>query len=440
MSFENESRNNPPFLNPISTPFQELHAEEVQSIISRPPAWIVRWGITTLFIIISLLIAGTCWISYPDVVTVPVYLSGDDAPRAVVSKTEGRLTSLTVKDGQTVLKGQILAYAESNADYEQIARLTNEIERISNDVSKQQWNAISKSMISPYSKLGEVQRDFEVFNRELVELKSFLDGGFYQQKRKLLIGDEADLRSMEQNIHEQLELQNRDLSLAAEEFKVQEKLYQNKVISSMEFSKEKTRLISREMPVKGYNSALIQNRAAQNAKRKELLELDNLSSLRKSTFQQALHTLASGLDAWRQRYVLTAPVSGSVSFSAPLQDQQHLPFGTELMVVVPAEKEIKAFVKIPQANIGKLARGQHVFVKLDGFPYREYGFLNGTLSKISTTPTKDSLFWGFVVMPAQLTTNLGRSLPYRTGLKGQADIVTTERTLSQRFLEMFINR
>lgn len=53
----------------------EIHSEEVNDILSRPPAWILRWGITLFFFIVALLIFGSIFFKYPNVLTVPVHIS-----------------------------------------------------------------------------------------------------------------------------------------------------------------------------------------------------------------------------------------------------------------------------------------------------------------------------------------------------------------------------
>jgi HlyD family secretion protein len=418
----------------VSSPFPELHSEEVHEIISRPPHWLVQWGITLLFGLTVLLGLGTWWIRFPDIVTTSFTLTATDAPRTMLVRTDGKLTKLLVKDGEQVAKGQVVAFLESTADHAQIFELLTAVEQLRKVVSRGQWDLVRQFAAGSYTRLGEAQQDFHTFNQQLTELKSFLAGGFYPEKRELLISDQADLIAMEKILAEQLTLQNKDLQLAADEFQVQEKLFKSKVISLLEYNKERARLLAREMPVKGLASSLIQNRSARTAKQKELLELENAIRDRRTNFLQSMQTLSTSLEVWKQRYVLIAPVGGTISFSAPWQEQQHLTVGQELMTVEPESSSFQGIVKIPQANIGKLEQGQTVLIKLDGFPFREYGMVEGKLSKLSVTPGKDSTYWGYVDLPVKLTTRYGRILPYRNGLKGQAEIITADRRLAERLV------
>ncbi|WP_207509945.1 HlyD family secretion protein [Telluribacter humicola] len=416
--------------------FPELHSDEVHEIINRPPPGLVRWGMMLFLGLFLLLGLGSWLVHYPDVVVTSFTLTAINAPRTVVARTEGRLARLLVHDGQNVTAGQTLAYSESTADPGQVLRLSKSLHALRVSVDQRDWAAIHRFPSSTYSQLGELQNDFQTFFQQLTQLKTYLDGGFYLQKRTLLINDYEDLRAMEQTLTEQLDLQRRDYVLAQDEFTIHEKLFKDKVIAPLDYQREKVKLLNREMPLKQLASALIQNRTSQTAKQKELLELDNAITEQRGSFMQALQTLRSSTEAWQQRYILRAPVAGKVSFASPWQEQQNMSAGQELLTVEPEGSNFQGLIKVPQANLGKLREGQTVYVKLDGYPYREYGMVEGTLSQLSLTPGRDSAYWGYVELPIGLRTHYGRQLAYRNGMKGTAEIITANRRLAERLVEV----
>lgn len=390
-----------------------------------------------LFLGLLLLLGLGSWlIHYPDVVATSFTLTATNAPRTVVVRAEGRLARLLVQDGQTIAAGQALAYSESTADPEQVLRLSESLNSLRKALDQDDWAMIRRFSIQSYGQLGELQNDFQIFSQQLTQLKSYLNGGFYLQKRILLLKDYEDLSAMEQTLTEQLDLQRRDYSLAQDEFTIHEKLYKDKVIALLDYQREKVKLLNREMPLKQLASSLIQNHTSQTAKQKELLELDNAITEQRGSFTQALRTLRSSTEVWQQRYVLRAPVAGKVSFSSPWQEQQSMNLGQELLTVEPEGGSFQGLIKVPQANLGKLREGQSVLVKLDGYPYREYGMVEDTLSQLSLTPGADSAYWGYVDLPQGLRTRYGRGLTYRNGMKGTADIITAERRLAERLVEV----
>lgn len=419
-----------------TTAFRELRSEEVQEIISRPPQWILRWGMVLFFLVIVAGGFGTWLIRYPDIVSAPFSLTNADVPRKIIVRTDGKLLRLFVSDGQHVDVGEILGYSESIGDADQILKLQECIKKIYVVLRQENWNSIKHSNLQPYADLGELQPDFETFYQKFNTIRGVIDNGFYQKKRKLLVEDYDDLNAMSEVLREQHVLQGKDLELAEDEFRVQEKLYQNKVIANIEYKREKARRLAREIPLKNLASALLQNKAAKVAKQKEILELDNAMQEQKANFLQAVYSLNSSVAQWKKKYVLVAPVAGKISFSQPVHELEQFVNGQEIMTVEPLNTSYRGIVKLPQHNLGKIAVGQKVLIKLDGYPYREFGLIEGRLSQVSEVPDKDSVYWAYVELHRRLVTRYGRVLPYRNGLKGSAEIVTVDRRLAERFFSL----
>lgn len=413
------------------------HSVKMQAVLGRPPHWLILWGNTMFILLILLLFTAMWWIRYPDVITAPFLLSSANAPRRVVARTEGRLEKLSVADGELVKRGQIIGYSESTGNPKQILRLEEQIDDVYRLIMTDDWGKLNVLVLSTFDTLGEIQLDFQTFHQELLKLQAVLADGYYTQKRHLLIEDQNDLTQMDELINEQLTIQNQDLELAADEFRIQSKLHDNKVISSVDFMKERAKLLAREMPVKSLKSAKIQNQSARKLKQKELLELDATVRSQKLSFHQSIQTLKSSIQTWKNKYLIFAPVDGKISFSEPWQERQFLNAGQELMTVEPLHGKYLGLVKLPQPNLGKLREGQTVLIKLDGYPFREYGILEGSLAKLSITPGSDSAFWGYVTLPNKLVTKHGHQLPFRNGMKGSAEIITSDRNLLQRLFAIF---
>ncbi len=415
-------------------PFKELRSEEVHEIISRPPHWLLRRGITLIFCLMTLAVAATWWIRYPDIVAASFTLTSDDAPRKVIARTTGRIDRLLVNDGEVASSGQVLLYSESTAKHDQVLKLEGELRRLYQAVTNGNWGQVHNFPLHGYAGLGELQSSFQTFYQQFDQLKTMLADDYLIQKRQLLLEDVTDLKSMETTLLEQRNLQQQDFELANEEFKVQERLFKDKTIPILEYNREKAKLLSRELSMKTLTSSLIQNRTSQTSKQKELLELDNTVAQQKGEALQMLQTLMSGIETWKQNYVLHAPVSGRLSFAEPWQEQQSVATGQEIMTVEPEARRFRGIVRVAQANLGKTAEGQRVLVKLEGYPYREYGMLEGTLAQLSPTPSKDGVYWGYVNLPKGLTTRYDKELVYKNGMKGTAEIITQDRRLTERLL------
>lgn len=423
--------------NIVVAPFETLFSEEMQEAIGTPPNWITKWGTAMIVAVFVILISISTIVHYPDIISAPFTLTSIDAPRSIVIRTDGRLAKVLVKEGTLVKSGQILAYTESTADQSQIFQLEKDLQDLTQIANAYQWQDIAGFSLPEYSRLGELQTDFKTFNEILVSYNSFVSDGFFVKKGILLAKDLEHLKTMETVSEEQLRLREKDLELAIEEFRVQEILAKEKVISKIDLTKEKARLIGRELPVKELRSQLVQARSNQNSKQKEILELEKSFVENRNSFKQALFALQNSIQKWKQAYIIIAPIAGKASFSVPIQENQFMSFGEELLTIEPQGSRFQGVVRIDQNNLGKLEEGQNIQIKLSGYPYKEYGFIIGKLSKISITPSKDSTFWAFVELPDQLRTTYGLTLKYRSGMNGTADIVTRDRSLASRIITTF---
>jgi len=103
----------------------ELRSESVQEILGRPPRWIIRWGISIIFIVITGLIIGSYFFKYPDVITATITVTTENLPAGLMAKTTGRIDSIFVSEKQLVKKGEIIALIENPARFEDVMSIKN---------------------------------------------------------------------------------------------------------------------------------------------------------------------------------------------------------------------------------------------------------------------------------------------------------------------------
>ena len=58
----------------------ELRSDDVQEILGTPPAWIIRWGSTLIFIGVILLGVVSYVVRYPDIIHAPILITTEMPP------------------------------------------------------------------------------------------------------------------------------------------------------------------------------------------------------------------------------------------------------------------------------------------------------------------------------------------------------------------------
>lgn len=420
------------------------YGEEIEDIISKRPPFLVRWGI----VIFSVLLCGLgmiCWfIQYPDILVAKARLNSINAPKQVLNRSEGKLTKIAVQENEKVIAGHILGHMESLADPAAVMAVHDQLDTILDLVHQNRSDEIISFFSDPVAqsqnidqlsynlKLGELQSNYQTFVQAFNSYKDYLQRGFYVRKRKMLVIDMSNYQKQFKVLIHQKELLMQDLSLSKETFNANEHLANQKVISALDLRNEKSKFLAKQLSLPQINAAILANESQQNEKKKEVAELENNIKAQKSIFIQALQTMKSQIQAWEYKYVLTAPIAGTVNFASFIQENQELRLGQTLFFIQPDSASYFVELLIPQYNFGKVKPGQNVLLKFQAYPHEQYGSVLGKIEFISNNPS-DSGYLAKVILQDGLVTNHNKTLKYQNGMSAQADIITENMRLLERF-------
>lgn len=412
---------------------EEIRSEWVHDYLEEIPSWLIRWGTLVIFLVVLTLLSISWLIRYPTIVPATFRLTSQNAPKAIVTKTDGRLVRLFVKDNETVGEGQTLAFMEATAKHEEVLKLKTALLQLQQSVNLGYFGALGSFPADRFQALGELQMAFQGFMQTYTPTLSLFGNGYYQQRRAFLQDEITDLR---QNLNQYLEeyrMFQRDGELAQREFEIQRKLYREKVIATLEYQREESKYIVKQLPLRQLAVTINNNRTAKTQKQKEIADLDRQTTEQKTQFAQALNSLLSSVEDWQKRYLLTASMNGQVHLLNSLQENQTLRAGTELMYIGGHTGQYFGEARIPQANAGKVLANQPVLIKFQGYPFEEYGVVQGRVQSVSKVPTPDNQFFVVTVaLPKGLQTNTNQTLTYKNGMEASAEIITEDLRLIER--------
>ena len=418
--------------------YQALRSESVQEIIAYRPFWLIRWGTSLFSVFFVILFTITFFVSYPDLLRSPLVLTAAEAPKAIVTKTGGKLIKLFVKENSVVAQNQVLAYLEATANHDEVLRLSEVLNKIQVGVKEDNLEELNNFKELNFSNLGELQPEFQQFEQSLTQLQSLTSNGFYAQKKNLLRNELSQLQNLANKLNEQRQIYQRDFNLAEKEFSTQQRLAKQGIISNIELSREESKMLSRQLPLKQVETSLINNQNEQSYKSKELLDLDKNLYEQKSFTKEALKTLISNVNTWKNKYILFSPVAGQIFFQKTLQENQVLAVNQELFFVGNGKPTAYlGEMKVAQDNFGKMKLGQSVIVRFNSYPSEEYGTVKGEVANISQIPESDNTYLVRVKFPEGLTTNYHKNLIFRNGMLASADIIIEEKTLADKILYQF---
>ena len=242
----------------------ELKSPAVQEILGRPPRWIVRWGISIIFIIVAGLVVGSYFLKYPDILTATITVTTENLPVGIMAKTTGRIDTLFVREKQHVKQGDLLAVIENAARYDDILNLKKALDTLmSGDISKvkdvnhkvhkdfsqssQRIGFVSfvNSLCPLWLKreplhLGELQPTYNAFIKSLEDYQYFITTDYHHKKITII---KKQIQTQNLILHKskiQLTLNSKQLEAAHQIFTIDSNLYDKKVLSNADYQNAKS--------------------------------------------------------------------------------------------------------------------------------------------------------------------------------------------------------
>jgi hypothetical protein len=404
----------------------EIRSEEVQEIISHVPNWILRWGITVIFAALAVLLFISWFIKYPDILTANVVITTTPVPVTFVSRSSGNIILLK-KEGERVSPEEVFGYIQSTTSWKAVLALEDAIIK---DVRYEH----------SYGPLGELEPAWSRLITETAALKNFEEAQVFDKQILQLKKQEATYTRLGVSLQEQNELAKQELALAKERFKTDSVLYVQQVTAAMDFNQAKTTLLQQMRASKNAEMALLNNELQLNQLAKQIndLELQKAEQEQRLTLaaENARKELLAHILKWKQTYLLTATETGKVAWLGIMENDKFIEAGKPVATIIPKTGSLTARADLPIRGSGKVKAGQRVNIKLENYPFEEYGSITGKIISISEVPAEDKYFVT-VELPEGLKTNLSQTLPFKQQLAGTTEIITEDLRLLERVVYQF---
>lgn len=418
----------------------EIRSEEVNDILSRPPRWIIRWGIGVIFLVVLIILVGSSFFKYPDVITAPITVTSEILPANIISKVSGRLENLFVKDGGSVDANELIAIIESSTEYSSFKTLKN----LSGEFSKTISNGkILYGLTFPANlKLGNIQSSYTQFFKSYNDYKSFMETNYYG-KKIVFVNNQIEQQKLMLNLSErQLKITSEQYELSRRSYKRDSLLFSQGVLSQTDIEQSKTKLLTANQQYENTKSSIVNMKLSILQAEQSVFELNQEKTEKIKSYESSIsgnfNILLAQMADWEQNYLLISPIRGKVSLTNFWQENQNINNGEIVLTVIPYKnKGISGKVYLPLQGAGKVKIGQLVNVKFDNYPYMEYGMIQAEIIKISTIPITVNNNKALILdirFPDGLMTNYGIKLDSGEEMIGTCEIVTENLSLFQRLL------
>jgi len=408
--------------------------------MNTPPGSLVRWGTAIVTIVIVILLFLSWIIKYPYIIRAEAVITTENPPANIVARVSGSIEELFVSDGEDVSSGSILGIMETTASYESVKWLSSLLDSVK---SKDMPASINETRLKLPDNpvLGEIQDQYSAFRKTYYDYINHLEIDYYGKKIEAV---RDELRSIENYISQ---LKNKE-ALTASNLAVEKKKYlrdsllnEQGILPDADLENSKQKYYSTRIELVQVNLETASRQIDLASKKQELQDLTSSGEEEKQRYKSILDNellkLKSRLDWWIQNYLLVSPIDGKVTFTSFWSENQSVREGETVMTVVPGgNNEIIARIKIPMTGSGKVKEGQDVNIRLEGYPYLEYGMVCGRIRSRSLVP-QDNLYVLDVELPDGLTTFYGKQLDFSQNMSGRAEIITEDMRLIERMIYPF---
>ncbi|WP_150466541.1 HlyD family type I secretion periplasmic adaptor subunit [Francisella sp. SYW-9] len=424
----------------------------VLEVTDKPPHPLLR---TVLYCLIFLVVFVVVWAYFCkiDIITTgqgKIIPAGD--VKTIQSSEKGTVINLNVDSGQIVHKGDVLVVLESEYTQSDINKLKEDIEfyklRISREQTLYKMIKSNKREQMPLDQVNYKPPEGVTDKLDIEQSRRLLWQQWESGIAKLMTL-EATLSSKEQEkaisvnrTHQLGEM----LKIIKEKLETYTKLYNKKAVARMEYLEYREKFLNTYYEYETEKGKDMQLDA-------EIAEArSNLQSYKSETYLKILETIRQDkkdLYTAEQELHKATTLNGKNTIKSPIDGIVHemqihtigavVTPAQVLMQIVPLDQKLEAEVYVKNEDIGYLKKGQTAEVKVNTFPFAEYGVLHGKVEGISGDAIEDERLGLVYKLIISLDNNTlhkdGEDFKIVPGMAVMAEVKTGTRRVLDFFTE-----
>ena len=308
-----------------------------------------------LTVTVTTAVAIVGWILWGTLARVTLYeissqarLEVDRATRPVDSPASGKVVESRLRLGQEVSAGDVLF------------RLDADAERFSLSEEREKVIALEAELAALHQQASSIE----------------------QAREEAARAARAGMEEARERVHEA----DVPAQYAEQELQRLERLRAGLLISERDFEQGRAEAQRRRSAADGSKLSLVRLTQEQNARdRDRAAALDQVRAqiARVEGAMRGSRAAVQRLGVEAERYIVRAPASGRLGDVAALQSGSVVQAGQRLGVIVPSGELIAVAQFAPSSAIGRIRRGQSARLRLDGFPWAQYGTVDATVLRVA---------------------------------------------------------
>ncbi len=385
--------------------------EKYEDLLGTIPTKKWQIGLWLVVLMIVLIAAFVWWLDYRSAVEVPLQIFGTNKSLEIKANHTGKIGALWLKNGAEVKQGDPLISYEAVAkkvDLDQLVTYLkrNKIERI----PKGQYGELSSSV----GELQSIMDQLEIIKTSGTEQQAI----WMEQSRD-------SLTQIIPNIEKEIKLIKKELEIAEGNYKEYLSLYKAGAASKLEVNAAKISWLQYQQKLETKLQESKRIKAGLLSQKGAIIRLlttkNEKIALLESSIQAQKQQILSEIQAWQTTYLLKAPQKGIVHFLPDIQKGSYLQAGDMVAkLLLPSDSAMyQANGFLPANRSGEVEIGDEVLLRLNAYPYRKFGQIEGRVAAIGEVFFSQNGVSGtpiIVSLENGLTSTQGRQLVYVDGM------------------------
>jgi hypothetical protein len=407
---------------------KEKYFPEFKEIVERIPdgfSTILVWG---LLIFIIILVFLSIVIKVPDRVIAEIRVTSTQPPITLRSQKQGKIKLLKKNFPCKCRSGEYIAVLENPANTDHIQLLKNTFSNRDVFTDSQILSVLNDSVLY----LGEVEPVYFNYCQQRQNYEDLINDSKYKYEIELY-----DEKIKNDSIH--LLYLNDILDNNLQQYLIRKKQYQTdsillekKAILEAEYNQSylnmlnlERQMLSLKTDIFSKSQLIIDSKLRKQSLIREYNQSLEIAAL---SLKESYHSVITQIKAWENAYVFMSVEDGTVDFVNPISDASFILAGEPIFDIVFDDNQFLGIAIMPSLGAGGVKRGQRVNLKMDLYPYQEYGTLEGRVRNISLSSV-DKGYLIYVDLPNGLISSSNYEFSFAETIYGQAEIITDNKRL-----------
>lgn len=407
---------------------REKYFPEFKEIVERIPdnfTTLLVWG---LLLFIAILLILSVVIKVPDRVIAEIRVTSTQPPITLRAQKQGKIKLLKKNLPCKCKAGEYIAVLENPANTDHIQLLKKTFANRDVFADSQILSVLNDSVLY----LGEVETEYFKYCQQRQNYEDLINDSKYKFEIELydqkIMNDSIHLLYLNEilgNHYQQYQIRKKQYqtdSILLEKNAILESEYNQSYIGVLNLERQ---IISLKTEIFSKSQSIIDSKLRRESITREYKQSLNLAAL---SLKETYHSVITQIKAWENAYVFMSVEDGTVDFVNPISDASFILAGEPIFDIVFDNNQFLGIAIMPSLGAGGVKRGQRVNLKMDLYPYQEYGTLEGKVRNISLSSV-DKGYLIYVDLPNGLISSSNYEFSFAETIYGQAEIITDNKRL-----------